>query len=353
MQDNKYYVGMDVHKATTTIVVLNGEGKQIMQSVVETQAKSILNAIRGLEGVIYITLEEGSHSAWLYQVLKPYAPHVVVCNPRHNKLIQSGNKNDKIDAYKLADLLRIGALSAVYKGEADNQLLKNLVYSYLYLVRDTTSIKNRIKAIYRSRAINCDGEAVYGSKREHYLALLTQPGARLRIELLYQQLDNLQTLSQQAHSAMVKQARKHTAYKLLSSIPTLGPIRVAIILAIVDSPHRFRTKRQFWTYIGLAVVTKTSSDYQIVNGQITKAKKFSTTRGLNHNYHRTLKMVFKSAATTLSNGPFKSFYDALLAKGICAQMARLTLARKIAAVTLSVWKKGVAFDPILLNKHSV
>jgi transposase len=302
---------------------------------------------------IYITFEEGTHAAWLYEVLKPYAPHVVVCNPRHNKLIQDGNKSDKIDAYKLAHLLRLGQLTSVYQGEATNQLLKNLVHSYLYLVRDTTAIKNRIKAMYRSRAINCDGETVYGSNREHYLALLTQPGARLRAELLYQQLDSLLVLSKQAHSAMVKQACKHTAYQLLSSIPTLGPVRVAMILAVVVSPHHFRTKRQFWNYIGLAVVTKTSADHIVVNGEIKKAKKFSTTRGLNHNYHRTLKMVFKSAATTLSNGPFKTFYDALRAKGVPAQMARLILARKIAAVTLSVWKKGVAFDLNLLNKHSV
>ena len=83
-----------------------------------------------------------------------------------------------------------------------------------------------------------------------------------------------------------------------------------------------------------------------MDGQLLRSKKPVFIRGLNWNYNHELKNLFKSAATTASarEGPFRSFYEGLLAKGLLPAMARLTLARKIAAITLSVWKKGEAFD---------
>ena len=69
-------------------------------------------------------------------------------------------------------------------------------------------------------------------------------------------------------------------------------------------------------------------------------------RGLNRNCNHDLKNLFKGAAIVASNkpGPFQEFYAALLAKGIRPEMARLTLARKIATIVLIVWKRGVCFD---------
>jgi len=144
---------------------------------------------------------------------------------------------------------------------------------------------------------------------------------------------------------MIPEARKHKAFKILDSIPTLGSIRVALILAAMLTPHRFRNKRQLWCYSGLAVVSITNTDYSISNGQIKKSKKQAATRGLNQNFNHTLKMVFKTAATGVSKGILKNYYDALLSKATSPQMARLTLARKIAAIVLSLWKKGEGFNP--------
>ncbi len=79
----------------------------------------------------------------------------------------------------------------------------------------------------------------------------------------------------------------------------------------------------------------------------------ATTRGLTQDHNRTLKHVFKSAALTASRyEPFKSWYAGLLARGLRPELARVTVARKIAAITLAVWKKGEAFDADKLIKHS-
>ena len=69
-------------------------------------------------------------------------------------------------------------------------------------------------------------------------------------------------------------------------------------------------------------------------------------RGLNRNYNHDLKNLFKGAAIVAATkpGPFAEFYAKLLAKGPRPEMARLTLARKIATIVLIVWKRGVCFD---------
>ena len=345
MKDKKYYVGMDVHKATTVIVTLDSEGKQKMQAIVETKASSLLDAMRVLRGELHITFEEGTHSNWLYDLLKPYAAEVVVCDPRRNKLLHCGNKSDEIDAAKLAELLRLDALKAVYHGEQAIKPLKELARCYQNLVSDQTRVKNRLKALFRARAIAYKGDSLYkDERRSEWLEQLDEEGARSRAERLYEELDCLTHLTAKAQSAMCRQARKQSAYKLLDSVPTLGPVRVSLILAAMATPHRFRTKRQLWAYAGFAVINKSTADYSIVNGRIVKSKKFSATRGLNSNYCRNLKMVFKTAAAGVRSGVFKNYYDKLVEKGVSPQMARLTLARKIAAVALALWKKGECFE---------
>jgi transposase len=126
----------------------------------------------------------------------------------------------------------------------------------------------------------------------------------------------------------------------------VGPIRAALLIALIQTPHRFRTKRPLWKYSGLAVETHSSADYRNVQGQLQKSKKRISVRGLNRDCNHDLKNLFKSAATIASvkAGPFQEFYATLVAKGMRPEMARLTLARKIAAIALLVWKKGVCFD---------
>jgi transposase len=102
------YIGMDVHKEAIAIAVMNGEGKLVMESIIETKASTILQFVQGLRGDLHVTLEEGTWSAWLYDLLKPHVTELVVCDPRKNALLKEGNKSDRIDARKLADLLRGG-----------------------------------------------------------------------------------------------------------------------------------------------------------------------------------------------------------------------------------------------------
>ena len=353
--DDRKYIGLDVHQATISVAVLDASGKLVMECVIATQAATILEFLGGLRGSLCVTLEEGTWAAWLYDLLRPRVAQVVVCNPRQNALLKEGNKSDRVDARKLAELLRAGLLSPVYHGENGVRRLRELARSYLALSKDLTRVMNRLKALYRSWAIPCRGQTVYAPRqRAAWLAKLPESGLRRRTETLYQQLDLVRTLRQQARQELVAESRKHGAVKWLRQVPYIGPLRAALLIALLQTPQRFRTKRQLWAYCGLALRTRSSADYRLTAGQLQRLPKPPALRGLNENHNHELKNLFKAMATVAvgGRGPFHDFYAALIATGKKPSMARLTLARKIAAITLSVWKKGARFDPGQLNRQA-
>src|SRR5271169_1273065 len=144
--DSAKYIGMDVHKETISIAVLNASGKLVMESVIETKSLTIIQFIQGLRGDLRVTLEEGTWAAWLYDLLRPHVTEVLVCDPRKNALLKAGNKSDRIDARKLAELLRSNLLRPVYHGENGVRTLKELSRSYLTITKDVTRVMVRIKA---------------------------------------------------------------------------------------------------------------------------------------------------------------------------------------------------------------
>jgi transposase len=347
MNSSAKYIGMDVHKESISIAVRNAAGKIVMECVIETKASMILQFLDGLRGDLHVTFEEGTWAAWLYDLLKPHVTKLLVCDPRRNALLLDGNQNDRVDARKLSDLLYMNKRNAVYHGDHGLRTLKELGRSYLTITRDQSRVMTRVKAIYRSWAIPCSGKEVYGSRhRAEWLAKIAEPGVRRRAELYYQQLDALRTLRQEVRRDLLAESKKHKVWTRLCVIPSMGPIRAAELLGILQTPHRFRTKRQLWTYCGLGVVTSSSADHKVEKGQLRRKKKHAQIRGLNQNCNHDLKNLFKGAAVVASikPGPFAEFYAALVAKGMRPEMARLTLARKIATIVLIVWKRGVCFD---------
>ena len=344
------YMGMDVHQATTVVAVLDAEGKMALETIVDTQAASIIRLVQSLSGPLHVTFEETTQAEWLYEVVRHFVAEVIVSDPRRNKLLGEGSKADRVDARKLANLLRTGMVRAVHHGEGTRQL-KELVRGYETICRDNQRTMARIKAIFRARGIRTPGRNVYQAKqREQWLQQLDEPGVRQRVGWLYEQLDHLKPLRRQAKQAMLEESRKYRGVELLRTIPQLGPIRAALIVATVDTPHRFRTRHQLWSYSGLAVITHMSSEYELQQGRVVRSRKPIATRGLNRNCNRRMKDVFIGAATGGSQTePYRSYLQGLQDKGIRKEMARLTLARKIAAVALRIWKKGEMYDPKKLN----
>ena len=216
------------------------------------------------------------------------------------------------------------------------------------LTGDLVRVRLRIKSQYRSRGIPSPGKDVYGKRhREEWLAKLPPSHCR-STKRLYTHLDFLIELKAEAEKDLIQEAHRQPVARLLETAPGMGPIRVARLLPIVVTPHRFRTKRQFWSYCGLSVVTRSSSDW-VSSGRGWARAPVQQSRGLTREHNRVLKDVFKGAATTVVIGggddPMYQAYRELTSNGTKPNLAKVTLARRIAATVLRMWKDEEVYQP--------
>lgn len=344
------YIGLDVHSASCTMVVVGESGKKLSCRVVETNARLLIDLLKEVRRPRYLCMEEGTQSAWLYEVLRPHTDGTVVTVTKRKQ----GCKDDERDAFDLANKLRSDSLEVkVYKEVGRYGRLRELARAHKMQVDDSVRIQNRVKALFRSRGLALGDDMYDADKREACIKKLPAH-SRTAAELFLRQYDAVQSLRYEAEKAVVREARKHPAFKLLFTVPGLGSLRCARLMAVVISPHRFRTREQFWKYCGFAVVKHSSANWRGRDGKLEKHI-VEQTRGLNRNHNHTLKDVFKGAATTVVNQPRKScpllaHYKNMLENNIDPDMAKLTLARQVAAVTLALWKKEECYDPAKLKK---
>jgi transposase len=353
MKRTTKYIFFDVHKDTTVGTVREESGRIIARTILATEEKALVEYLHGMRGTRHVALEEGTQAQWLHDLLNPVVDSVLVCDRRGAS--RKGNKRDKLDADRGSELLRQGSLRAVYHSADGRQTLKELARTYQNLVDDSTRVMLRLKALFRARGIKAAGKGVYQPRtRTQWLTKLRDRGARFRAETLYAQLDVLRKLRPQAKRALITEAQRDPAYARLRTIPFLGPVRVAQLLAVMQTPWRFQSKRHLWAYAGLAVVTRSTAEYAIENGQVVRRRRAALTRGLNQNHNRVLKSVFKGAAlaAAVRAGGLQDWYRGLLERGMRPELARVTLARKFAAITLHVWKKGERYDPAKLTQQA-
>jgi transposase len=153
------YIGMDVHMESISICVRNSVGKIVMECVIATKASTLLQFLDGLRGDLRVVFEEGTWATWLYDLMKPHATEVLVCNTRKNA-VRKGSKSDRIDARKLSEQLYMNNVKSIYHGEHGLRMMKELSRSYLTITKDLTRVMNRLKALYRSWGILCTGNEV-------------------------------------------------------------------------------------------------------------------------------------------------------------------------------------------------
>lgn len=348
------YIGLDAHTSSCTIAVIGPGGKRLSSQVVETNAGVLVEFIRAIPKNRHLCLEEGTLAAWLYEMLAPHVQEIIVAGiPRVR-----GPKSDQRDAFALAEMLRIGAVSRrVYKDRGQFTRLAYLAKAYRLVVIDSVRVQNRIKSLFRSRGITVSGRTVYSEAgRGTYLASL--PSAiRTTAEFFYQQLDHLRSLRHEAQRELVTEARKHAVFSYVRTCPGIGDVRTSLILPIIVSPYRFANKRHFWSYCGLGVVTRSSSDWARNGAGEWLRVPVLQTRGLNKNFNRPLKEIYKGAATTVilqarSNEPLYQHYQRLLEGGTKPNLAKLTIARQLAALTLALWRDKEVYNPQKLARAS-
>jgi transposase len=333
------YLGLDVHAKSCTLAVISESGRRLRDVVVETNGQALVEALRVIPGRKHLCIEEGTQSTWLYEILKPHVAELAVVGVGYSR----GSKSDKADAYAWAEELWSGHLGPrVFKAPRTYTLLRELMRAHLVVSRDLVRAQARLKGVYRSRGVATPGRAVYRrADRASWLSQLPPP-YRCRAERLYTQIDFLSEQKQEAESDLITELSHHRIASVLRTCPGLGPIRTARLLSIVVTPHRFRTRQQLWSYCGLGIIMRTSADWTRSPEGAWVRRPVAQTRGLSRQHNTILKDVFKGAATTIvlqgGDGPMATDYRRMLESGTRPNLAKLTLARKIAATALRMWK---------------
>ena len=202
--NSEKYIGLDVHQATIVVAVMDSTGKLVMESILETKAATILQFFAGLRGTLSVTFEEGTWSAWLYDLLNPHVDQLVVCNPRKNALLKDGNKSDRIDARKLAELVtRQSTQAGLPRRDGRADVAGTIPELSDHRQRPVAGDESAESGVSQLGDSLCRQRRVCTRYRAEWLAKIREAGVRRRAERLYQQLDMLRHLRQQAATRTV------------------------------------------------------------------------------------------------------------------------------------------------------
>jgi transposase len=338
-----HYIGMDTHISTLDFAVVNDTGHLIKNASVPTSVKNLMEFVRKIPLPRTVYMEEGTLAAWALEVCIRFGEKLVITDARENHWIgSSGEKNDPLDAFKLAQLARGGYIKEIHHPAGDRRRFRELMEAYHDTVRGTTRIKNKIKAKFRQNGILCSGCTVFREAfREEWKTKLPHETARLILDGLWQQLEQSELTEKQLIAAAKVQAKCYPEIKNFEAVPGIGFINAATISAILETPHRFADKRKVWMYAGLGLTTRASG------GKIYS-------ESLSKDYNRLLKYTLKQAAEVViraSDNPFRRKYmNMTVYHQVAPHRAKLTVARDILATVWAMWKKGEKYNQEIREK---
>jgi transposase len=343
-----YYIGADVHSNSTELAVEKNK-KIVARYNLPTSIPALSSALDSLKGEKHLAIEEGPMAGWLYRNLSKKVDILIVCDPRRNKLIDSdGDKDDKIDAAKLACLLRGDYLRPIYHTEdAGRTELKHWVSLYQDRVRDAVRNINKIRARCRMHGISIPRLVVRQvTPRDKWLSKTNNPALAAQLKLLWIGYDATSQQVRIARRRLSILSGQYQIIKFWSNLPGIGLVRATTLFAYLDTPWRFKRKNKLWKYCGVGLQRTTS-------GTDKKGKPKPARLQLPWAVNRTLKNAVLGAATSAinqKNNLFKDYYERMLADGIMPSNARHAVARKLLTAMWAMWKTNSRFNESVLCK---
>jgi len=340
----KHFIGLDVHCKFCELVVVSESGRVVHRQRCATTIPELVKAIEAVRSPRYVALEESALADWLWRNLAGHADEIMVCDPRRNYWIsQAGDKDDPLDAEKLAQLLRGGYLKPVHHPESvERTIFKQHVTLYYDRVRQRVRTANRIGAVLRQYGVFVK-EADFATAEQRQALLRRLPSSRLlhrNLQLLWHGYEVTAKQVDIMRRRLIKRARQEEVIRRFVAVPGVKWIRAATIFVYLDTPWRFRSKQALWKYMCLGLERRHSG-----NGPM----RVQLIRQANRRLKYVLLGAARSAVAAGSN-PFVDQERRWLRQGIPAPESRRNTARSLGAVLWGMWKNGNAYHPEWVGK---
>jgi len=330
--------GLDVHCAFTELAAIGASGRLIRRERTATTVPAILSALEHVGRPRVVVLEEGPLADWLMRGLTEKGEKVLVCDPRRNALVaKDSDKDDAIDAWKLAHLARGGFLRLVHHPQSfERMVFKRRVGLYHDRVRNRVRQANRVMAQARFYGVFVHEQAFAKETQEAALLRLLPASAEARrdFRILLKGYRAAQLQERQLERGLIRLARQHEEIVRFQQLPGYGWIRSATFFAFVDTPWRFRGKAALWKYLGIGLTRRGSAD--------------ALTLGVPLHVNRVLKSAVVGAAMTAiaaGSNEFTPLYERWCANGLSPRLARRNVARMQTAILWGLWKNGGVYRP--------
>jgi len=340
------YIGADVDCKTVDLAV--EQRKVIINRYrVPTSITALRDVLRGIPGKKNLVFEEGPLAHWLYHNLKQDVDTLVVCDPRRNAYIaKDGDKDDSIDAAKLAELLRGGFLKEVYHSDDDRQvLLKRWVALYHDRVHEGVRQVNKLRGCCRHYGVRPPRSAVLDPViRKQWIEELPDRDLQSLLAMLWPGLDMAKTQVKDCKQKLRQLSKAYRIIEYWQKLPGIGLIRATTLYAYLDTPWRFRTKTKLCKYCGVGLVRSSSGKDRFGKLKVGLLQ-------LAWMVNKRLKDAVMGAtisAISQGNNPFAVKYERLVRNGITPPNARHTVARKLLTVMWGMWKSNRPYDPGLV-----
>jgi len=324
MDDTIYdhYIAIDWAAKNMAIARMTKKSNKITAIDVPADIEELKFYLKRLKGSKALTFEETTTSQWLYAELKDMVDRIVVCDPHRNKLLNEGPKNDKIDASKLVQLLKADLLKEVFHSNDDFLYLRRLVSGYEDLVKAGVRLQNQRSSLLKA----CGSQEVL--KQDAFV-----------LGCLERQINRYEEEKSAYEKEFAVLARRYAAIRHQKSLPGIGNINAVKIVARVVSPFRFTDKGHYWSYAGLI-------KHEKISGKKSYGKR-------SPRYSRQLKDVYKTGVNAAIGGsnPINDYYEFLIKEGEAAHNARNKACRRLAALSLGVFKSGQQYQPYRRGRH--
>ena len=259
-----YYIGADVHVNNTELAI-EYRRKIVQRYSVPTSIPAISAVLGSLQGKKFLAMEEGPMAGWLYRNLSQDVDKFIVCEPRRNKLITSeGDKDDKIDASKLATLLRGNFLKVVHHtSDSHRAHLKHWIKLYHDRVRAAVREINKIRACCRMHGVRIPRKVVRNQVHRHlWLRGLNNTVLKAQLTMFWIGYDATKAQVELAKKQFSSYARKYPIIQSWSALPGVGLIRATTIFAYLDTPWWFKNRAKLCKYCGIGLVRVSSGKYK-------------------------------------------------------------------------------------------